>query len=119
MNKGDRIVETAADKLDDLGEKAAESDGVAAKAAEPIAEDADFLRKLKPSLMVARAKGDAPKNEQPGSKRSAPSGPQMTKRPKGVKKGGPNPFVVIAAAFAVGIVLAKVVDWRGHAHPKE
>jgi hypothetical protein len=119
MNKGDRMVEGAAGRLEDLSEKAAGSDGVAQKAAEPIADDADFLRKLKPSLMAARAKGDAPKNAKPGAKRRAPSGPQLTKRPKGAKKGGPNPFLVVAAALALGIVLAKVVDWRGHAHPRE
>jgi hypothetical protein len=119
MNKGDRIVEGAAEKVEDLSAKAASGDGVTAKVAEPLADDADFLRKLKPSLMVARARGDAPKNEKPGSKRHAPAGPQLTKRPKGAKKGGPNPFVVIAAAFALGIVLAKIVDWRGHAHPRD
>jgi len=119
MNKGDRIVEQAADKVEDLSQKAASTDGVAEKAADPLADDADFLRKLKPSLMAARARGDAPKNEKPGSKRHAPSGPQLAKKPKGAKKGGPNPFVVIAAAFALGIVLAKVVDWRGHAHPRD
>jgi hypothetical protein len=26
---------------------------------------------------------------------------------------------VLGAAFAVGVVLAKVVDWRGHAHPRD
>jgi hypothetical protein len=31
---------------------------------------------------------------------------------------GINPLVVAAAAFAAGIVLAKLVDWRGHAHPR-
>jgi hypothetical protein len=26
--------------------------------------------------------------------------------------------VVVGLAFAAGIVLAKVIDWRGHAHPR-
>ena len=32
--------------------------------------------------------------------------------------GGPNPFLVIGVALVAGIVLAKVIDWRGHAHPR-
>ena len=50
--------------------------------AKPLAEDAAFLRKLKPSLMVARAKGEAPTNEKPGEARRAPGAPQLGKRPK-------------------------------------
>lgn len=46
---------------------------------------------------------------------SAPSGPQHD-RPKA--RRGPNPFVVAGAAFALGTVLAKLIDWRGHAHPR-
>jgi hypothetical protein len=40
------------------------------------------------------------------------------KKPGGKGKGGLNPLVVIGAGFAAGIVLAKIVDWRGHAHPR-
>jgi len=29
-----------------------------------------------------------------------------------------SPVAVLAAAFAVGVVLAKWIDWRGHAHPR-
>ena len=46
----------------------------------------------------------------------APSGPQHS--PQKSAKRGPNPFVVAGAAFAAGSVLAKVIDWRGHAHPR-
>jgi hypothetical protein len=46
----------------------------------------------------------------------APSGPQLS--PQKSAKRGPNPFVVAGAAFAVGSVLAKLIDWRGHAHPR-
>jgi hypothetical protein len=46
----------------------------------------------------------------------APSGPQHTPQKSG--KRGPNPFVVAGAAFAAGTVLAKLIDWRGHAHPR-
>jgi uncharacterized membrane protein YedE/YeeE len=46
---------------------------------------------------------------------SAPSGPQHAAR-KGTT--GLNPLVVAGAAFGVGTVLAKLIDWRGHAHPR-
>jgi hypothetical protein len=34
-------------------------------------------------------------------------------------KSGPSPFLVVGVAFATGIVLAKWIDWRGHAHPRK
>ncbi len=91
--------------------------GFKAKLAQSLAEDAAFLRKLKPSLIAARARGEAPTNQEPGAVTIAPSGPQLGRRkPRG--KGGPNPFVVVGASLAVGILLAKMIDWRGHAHPR-
>lgn len=79
------------------------------------------MRKLKPSLMVGRAKGELPKDQEPTPAQSAdaparpaaPSGPQHAE-----PKSGPNPFVVAGAAFGVGTLLAKLIDWRGHAHPR-
>jgi len=68
--------------------------------------------------MVKRAKGELPKNAEPGASPvpRAPSGPQHA-APK--KRGSsPNPFVVAGAAFGVGSLLAKIIDWRGHAHPR-
>lgn len=120
MAKGDEAVEKGADKLDALADKAAAKGGVTAKLSGELAEDAAFLRKLKPSLMVARAKGNAPKDQEPGTTHvRAPSGPQHGPRPTGGKKrGGPNPFLVAGAAFALGTFLAKAIDWRGHAHPR-
>jgi len=45
---------------------------------------------------------------------AAPNGPQhAAKTTKSV-----NPFAVAGAAFAVGTVLAKLIDWRSHAHPR-
>ena len=29
-----------------------------------------------------------------------------------------NPLPLAGAAFAAGVVLAKLIDWRGHAHPR-
>ena len=122
MSTGDQVVDRGADKLEGLSERMATEGGVKAKLADELADDAAFLRKLKPSLMVARAKGEAPTNEKPGEPRRAPGSPQLGKRPKPRKSGGgggPSPFLVIGAALFAGIVLAKVIDWRGHAHPRD
>jgi hypothetical protein len=119
MTKADQKVESAADKLERFVREAQRSGGVKAKVGEALAEDPEFLRKLKPSLIAARAKGEAPTNEPPGTPatpRSAPSGPQLV-RPKR-KKSGLSPWVVVGAALAGGYLLAKVLDWRGHAHPR-
>jgi hypothetical protein len=93
---------------------------VKAKVGEKLAEDPDFLRKLKPSLMAARAKGELPTDEPAGSPPRAPSGPQLPKpaKAKAKKRSGLSPWVVIGAAVAVGYVAAKVIDWRAHAHPR-
>ena len=118
MTKADQLVDRAAARLQEIADKAAAEGGVAAKLAQPLADDAAFLRKLKPSLIVARAKGEAPTNQKPAQGAVAPSGPQLGKRKK-PKAGGPNPFLVIGIALATGILLAKIVDWRGHAHPRD
>jgi hypothetical protein len=126
MSKGDLLVERSAARLEELSRKAAAKGGFAATFAGELAEDAAFLRKLKPSLIKARAQGKAPTNRAPQEPR-APSGPQVSasrpprrRRPKRRRKrgGGPNPFLVAGVALAAGIALAKVIDWRGHAHPK-
>ena len=44
--------------------------------------------------------------------------PARSSSPQKSAKRGPNPFVVAGAAFAAGTVLAKLIDWRGHAHPR-
>ena len=116
--KGDHAVEAGADKLDALADKAAAKGGVTAKLAPELAEDAAFLRKLRPSLIARRAKGELPRDAEPGAaprRPQAPSGPQHPPRKAGK---GPNPFVVAGAAFGAGSLLAKIIDWRGHAHPR-
>lgn len=117
--KADQVVDRAADRLREFADRAAAEGGVAAKLAHPLAEDAAFLRKLKPSLIAARVKGEAPTDQPAGSSEPvAPSAPQLGARPK--RKGvGPNPFLIVGAALVAGIVLAKVIDWRGHAHPRD
>ena len=118
MNRADAAVDRAADKLQAAAERAAAQGGFKAKLADELAEDAAFVRKLKPSLIVARARGQAPTDQKPGEGIVAPTGPQLGERPNPPREGGPNPFVVVGAALAVGILLAKIIDWRGHAHPR-
>lgn len=121
MTKADQKVDSAADKLEAFVREARRSGGVKAKVGEALAEDPDFLRKLKPSLVAARARGKAPTDEPsgtPATPRSAPSGPQLVRPKKAKRSGGLSPWLVIGAALAGGYVLAKVLDWRGHAHPR-
>jgi hypothetical protein len=116
----DQTVERVANKLQRLANQLAGEGGLKAKLARPLAEDADLIRKMKPSLIKARAKGEAPTNLKPGQGAVAPSSPQLGARPKAKKKGaGPNPWIVVGAALAAGIVLAKWIDWRGDAHPRD
>jgi hypothetical protein len=79
-----------------------------------LAEDRLFLRKLKPSLILARARGQR-------TEAVAPKAPQLPPRTAPKQKGpggGPHPLLVIGMAFATGVALAKWLDWRGHAHPR-
>jgi hypothetical protein len=118
MTRGDLLIEKGASGLQRLSRRAAESGGLTAKLAPELADDAAFLRKLKPSLIAARARGRAPTNQRPGETPVVPSGPQLEPDHKPRRRGGPNPWVVIGVAFAAGILVAKVIDWRGHAHPR-
>jgi hypothetical protein len=120
MTTADQKVERAADKLQSLANQMAAEGGVKARLARPLAQDADLIRKMKPSLIKARAKGEAPTNMKPGGTVVAPSGAQLGGRPKPRKTGGgPSPWLVLGAALAAGIVIAKWIDWRGHAHPRD
>jgi hypothetical protein len=119
MNAVDEKIERAANKLQQLADRAAAEGGLAAKLAQPLADDAQFLRKLKPSLIRARARGEAPTNQRPAHGTVAPSAPQLGKRPAPkANGGGPNPWLVAGVAFAAGVFVAKWIDWRGHAHPR-
>jgi hypothetical protein len=118
MSVVDEKIESAAEKLEELSRQNASEPGLKGKLGAQLEEEAEFLRKLKPSLMKARAKGELPTDETPGAPRSAPPGPQLGKRPKPKRSGGPNPWLVAGVALAAGIALAKWIDWRGHAHPR-
>ena len=110
MAAGDDTVDKAADTLQKAADRAAERGGVAEKAAQPLADDAAFLRKLKPGLIAKRIKGELPTDGSPAK--------GVHKAPKR-NGGGPNPLVVVGAALVLGVFLAKVLDWRSHAHPRD
>jgi hypothetical protein len=113
--KADQVVDKAADQLQEIADKAAAEGGVAAKFAQPLADDAEFLRKLKPSLIKARAKGRAPKHQKPSHGTVGPTGA----KPKRPGSGRPSPFLFIGLAFAAGIVFAKIIDWKNDASPDD
>jgi hypothetical protein len=118
LTKADRLVDRAADRLREFADRAAVDGGMKAKLADELADDAAFLRNLKPSLIVARAKGEAPTGMPSGSVGlTSPSPPPPPPRPAR-KSEGPNPLLVVGAALVAGIVIAKLIDMRGHAHPR-
>jgi len=129
MTNADDKVDTLADKLQAFADRSASDGGVKGKLAKPLADDAAFIRGLKPSLIKARAKGEASTDEKPRLGSVAPSKPRSDEEatPKPDRKpkrstdggGGPNPWVVFAVCLAAGIALAKWIDWRGHAHPRD
>jgi hypothetical protein len=119
MSAADEKVERGADKLEELSRRAARAGGVKAKLAEPLAEDAEFLRKLKPSLIAARARGEAPTDGEPTQVvPPQPAAPHGSKPHKPSGGAGPSPFVVFGAMLVLGIVLAHVVDWLGSRYPR-
>lgn len=111
-------LDTLAAKAEAASRRFAGESGIKGKLADELAEDAVFLRKLKPTLIAKRAKGAAPTDLAPDEAPRAPSGPQLGLRPKRVRSGGPSPFLVVGAALVAGVALAKWIDWRGHAHPR-
>lgn len=66
----------------------------------------------KPSEILARARNGSARTRPP----AAPSGPQVRSEP--AARQGPGPFAVVAAAAGAGVLLAKLIDWRSHAHPR-
>ena len=122
MTKADLLVERGATRLQQLARRAAQrGDGIGEWLAEELTEDAAFLRKLKPSLIAARARGERPA-AQPTPPAPSPPPQARAEKPNKEKKrknGGPSPILIVGAAFATGILLAKLVDWRGHAHPRD
>jgi hypothetical protein len=123
MTKADLFDERCATRLQQLARKAAQrGDGIGEWLAEELNEDAALLRRLKPSLIAARARGERPATP-PTPPTPSPPPQASSAKPKKEKKrskgGGPSPILIVGAAFAAGILIAKVVDWRGHAHPRD
>ena len=125
MTKADLLVERSAQRLQHLASRAAQrGDGIGTWLSEELSADAVFLRKLKPSLIAARAKGDTPMNNPQASPPPPPPQPPPQPKPRNPKKkrakrGGVSPLLVVGVALATGILVAKVIDWRGHAHPRD
>ncbi len=119
MNKADSIVERGATFLEGLARKAAGEGGFAAKLAEPLGDDADFLRKLKPSLVALRLRGDETPAEPPASQPELRAPPVPAAPAPQRPSKGPSPWLVVGGALAVGILVARIVDWRAEAHPKD
>jgi hypothetical protein len=117
MTKADQAVESAADRIDAFVRESRERGGIQAKVGDAFADDPDFLRRLKPSLVKARLKGESPPSPPAGRVPRAPSGPQLERAPKR-GSAGKSPWLVLGAALVGGYALAKLVDWRGHAHPR-
>ena len=115
--KGDQAIQAVADRLERLVANAHRAGGVKAKVADKFAGDPEFLRKLKPSLIAARAKGKTPR-EDTARRPTAPPGPQLERPPSAKRRGGVSPWLVVGGAFAAGYLAAKVIDWRSHAHPR-
>jgi hypothetical protein len=113
----DQKMDRAAAKLQELANRMADEGGVKAKLAEPLAQDADLIRKMTPSLIKARARSGTEKGAMHPT-RITPSKPKADKTPKKRSGGGPGPWLVVGVALAAGIVLAKWIDWRGSDRPR-
>ena len=129
MTSADLLVERGAQSLHRLaGRAAARGDGVGTWLAEELEADAAFLRRLKPSLIAGRMRaaknGGDPAEPPPPAPPPAnpnpepPPAPSATAR-KPKSSGGPSPWLFVGAALVAGVMAAKVLDWRGHAHPRD
>jgi hypothetical protein len=113
LDRGDQLVDRAADSLREFADRAAAQGGFAATLADELADDAAFLRRLKPSAIVARARGEAPKNLPAGTGTPpTTSRPLVGATPNPNPGNGVNPLLIVGAAFVLGIALAKLIDWR-------
>ena len=86
------------------------------KLAKPLADDAELLRGMRPSRIAARLRGEAEGEEVRPATPLPPAEPEP-RREKSPRSGPPT-IALAVGAFALGILIAKVVDWRSHAHPR-
>ena len=120
MSGADDAVDRLSGRLADLSDKAASRGGLVAKLAPPLADDSEFVTKLKPSLIKARAAGETPDDGSPPESTREPAvarrSEQHAKRSQAT--AGVSPLIVVAAAAAAGILFARLLDWSGHAYPR-
>src|SRR4051794_41857196 len=117
MTRADQVAEPAEDRLEAIVRTPQKSGGVKAKAESALAEDPSFLRKLKPSLVAARVRGENP--PAPGAPSgSRLDGPDSTLQKQPKKSGGSvRPWLRGGGGLPAGFVVAKGVDLGGGAHP--
>jgi hypothetical protein len=129
LDRVDALLERGADALDSWARDLTREDGFKRQIGEELHDDADFLRRLAPTKIVTRARGETPvedhvsppaatavaEGEPPAPAQQRPLPPALEQAKRG---GGVNPWVVVGAAFVAGVALAKIIDWRGHAHPR-
>jgi hypothetical protein len=128
MTRGDDAVDRLSRRLAALSESAARRGGLVGKLAPPLADDSEFVAKLKPSLIKARAAGELPETSSPELTPEPEPGWRLAdltaRRSSGADaKGshaadGRSPLLVIGAAAAAGVMFAKLLDWSGHAYPR-
>jgi len=128
----DALVERGAGALEGWARDLAVDGGFRRQVAEELIDDAAFLRKLAPTKIAARARGEnslqvTPEPTTPESATPEPAAPEPAAAPEPPpspprapkrRGGGPNPFAVVGIAFVAGIAFAKLIDWRGHAFPR-
>jgi hypothetical protein len=114
------LAAVSADTRETVVTDAQPSGGVKAKVGDAAADDPDIVRKPQPTLIAERITTESPKEQSPTDDRPvAPSGPQVSRPTAPSKRSGRlNPWAVLGVAFVAGYVLAKTIDWRGHAHPR-
>jgi hypothetical protein len=118
MTRGHQLVERAADRLDAYARLASREPGLKAKLAGPLADDAELLRGMRPSRIAARLRGE-PGDASPSPTASRePISPVEAEPRERSRRRGPSPIVLAAGTFALGLLIAKVLDWRSHAHPR-
>ena len=115
MTRGDAAVERAAARLEAWSRH----------------EDAEFVRKLKPSLVRRRLRESPPGDDGGGrngdgdlrsrleAERTEARELLAQMRPQAVagRLPRPNPLLVVLGAFALGVALARLAAARAHAHP--
>jgi hypothetical protein len=116
MTRGDQLIERAADRLETLARQAAGEAGLKGKLAKPLADDAELLRGMRPSRIAARLRGDAHGEEARPSMPLPPAEPEHRREKS--PRNGPPAIALAVGALALGILIAKVVEWRSHAHPR-